>query len=451
MPGEQRLATLPATNGPRPEGGLPPFDAAAEEAIIAALVLDPDAIYRVQYLVRPDDFFREQNAWCYEAATYIAARGDEVTTLTLVHELARSGRLDDVGGEPYIVEITGKYFTAVGVEAHAHIVARDALYRRVIQSASQGAQLAYEGGPDPGRVLAVLADNLALLQGSAALSGTVTLRDVVGTIDEDALDASRRRGLTTGFRALDAMTQGIAPGEVVCIGARTSNAKTALAVAMARRQAQAGIAVGYIPIEGDRPTLTHRMAGSLATESLYSARRNGGWSNGSYEDYLRSLRYIAQLPVQFPDRYMSEMHDVVGWISSRAVQDGVEVFYLDHLDVASIEGRYSSRQAEIAVMMRMLEQTARRHHVAIVFLSQVNRTAKASRLPAMNELREAGAKEEFSQIVLMIRLADSMDLEVRIEKNSEGPTGRVYYAPDPQSRRTAFYFDTTRSSIEEAD
>src|SRR3990167_10933461 len=103
--------------------GLPPHDIAAEEAVIAALLLSSDAMSACQLArLEPLDFFREQNAWVYEACAALHERGDAVTIPTVAHELERAGRLDAAGGEPYLAEIAGKYFTAAGVEEHARIL-----------------------------------------------------------------------------------------------------------------------------------------------------------------------------------------------------------------------------------------------------------------------------------------------------------------------------------------
>lgn len=136
-----------------PFRGLPPHEIAAEEAVIAALLLDDSASALVAAIVRPADFFREQNAWIYDACLALAERGEPITLPTVAHELDCAGRLDAAGGEFYLVEISGKYFTAVGVEAHARIVANCAIYRMLIGAAQQIAQLAYAAGPDPRRAL----------------------------------------------------------------------------------------------------------------------------------------------------------------------------------------------------------------------------------------------------------------------------------------------------------
>src|SRR5688572_30554822 len=83
----------------RTQGGLPPHDIGAEEAVLAALLLDEDAYAHVLAIVQPEDFFREQNRWTYEAAQSVADRGEPLTVATVAHELERAGRLDASGGE----------------------------------------------------------------------------------------------------------------------------------------------------------------------------------------------------------------------------------------------------------------------------------------------------------------------------------------------------------------
>lgn len=136
--------------------GLPPCDIAAEEAVLAAVMLDAEqcAEEGVFGMLESLDFFREQNGWAYRAARDVHERGETVTPVTVAHELDRAG-IDwtpEDGWLYWLTDIYGKYFTAVGASAHARIVAADAYYRRLIAAASQIAQLAYEGGTDYQRV-----------------------------------------------------------------------------------------------------------------------------------------------------------------------------------------------------------------------------------------------------------------------------------------------------------
>src|SRR3972149_5026089 len=77
---------------------LPPHDIEAEEAVIASLLVDPEAIYRVAPTLKPEDFFREKNAWAFEACLALWERNQSINQITVSHELARRGRLEEVGG-----------------------------------------------------------------------------------------------------------------------------------------------------------------------------------------------------------------------------------------------------------------------------------------------------------------------------------------------------------------
>lgn len=151
---------------PRPQrtpSTLPPFDAEAEEAVIAALLIDAcevreEGVFRV---LDGGDFFREANGWVYEAARSIVERDELVTPVTLAHELDRSHLNWEPaeGWLPMLVEITGKHFTAIGCIAHARIVVADSLYRRLIAAAGQIAQIAQSGAPgDTDRILSIAED-----------------------------------------------------------------------------------------------------------------------------------------------------------------------------------------------------------------------------------------------------------------------------------------------------
>ena len=113
---------------------LPPHDIEAEEAVIASLLVDPEAMYKVAPKLHSEDFFREKNAWVYEACRALWDRSESINQITVSHELARQNRLDDVGGVTYLSRLVTELPTSVGVEHYAGIVVRDAIYRNVISA-----------------------------------------------------------------------------------------------------------------------------------------------------------------------------------------------------------------------------------------------------------------------------------------------------------------------------
>ena len=110
--------------------GTTPTVLLAEEAVIAAVLLDAEAYVLVADL-EPGDFWNEQNRAMWMAIQHLSAKGELVTVITLAHELATRGALDDVLDEVLIQGIVGNWFTSIGVEAHATIVKQDAERRRL--------------------------------------------------------------------------------------------------------------------------------------------------------------------------------------------------------------------------------------------------------------------------------------------------------------------------------
>ena len=152
---------MTAAAPPAHDAGVLLYDIAAEEAVIASLMVDSKAIQKVQGIVRPQDFYREQHRWAYEASLALRERGESINTVTVGHEISRSGagrngsnRLEEMGGPGFLSRIVGELPTAIGVEHYADIVHRDAVYRDLAGVSAQINQLACQGGPDLEAVLA---------------------------------------------------------------------------------------------------------------------------------------------------------------------------------------------------------------------------------------------------------------------------------------------------------
>ena len=94
---------------------LPPHDVEAEEAVIASVLVDAEAWEKVCGIVQPADFFREKNAWAFQACIDLTADGVGLNTVTVGHALARKEQLEDVGGVAYLSKLTTDLDTPVGV------------------------------------------------------------------------------------------------------------------------------------------------------------------------------------------------------------------------------------------------------------------------------------------------------------------------------------------------
>ena len=163
-----------------------PHDIEAEEAVIGALLIDGDAIHQVAPVLRPADFYRERNRWCYEAALELSQRPEAIDLATLGHEMARLSRLEEAGGYEYLSQLSATVPTSVNVEYYAQIVQRTSVMRQLIHAASGIANLGYENGSDIAETLTRAEDMLFRLRGTGAGRDFVHIREVLDRYLEES-------------------------------------------------------------------------------------------------------------------------------------------------------------------------------------------------------------------------------------------------------------------------
>ena len=405
---EGRPAPLRAES--RPQTGLPPHDVGAEEAVIAALLLDDDSYARVLPILKPSDFFREQNAWCYEACLTLADRQEAVTVPTVAHELERAGRLDSAGGEAYLVEIASKYFTAVGVEAHARIVARDSFYRQLIQAASQIAQLAYAGGPDV-RLVISTSEQLLLSIRSAETSGDfVALRELLeqflespGEIEDGLLTSAVR----SGFMDLDQLLGGFKRGDLVILAARTGVGKTSLMLNFARNAAvgsHATVALFSLEMSGDQ--LAMRLLSAEADVEV-TRLRLGMHTEEVERRVMQAIGRLGEAQVYIDDSATLTVPEIRAKARRLQTERGLDLVIVDYLQL--LHGvRSDTRVNEISSISRGLKELARELNVPVIAAAQLSRAVetRTPHIPLLSDLRESGSIEQDADVVMFIYRED---------------------------------------------
>ncbi len=114
------------------EERLPPHSDESEEAVLGSLLIDPDALYEVDDFLRPEAFYRAANRWTYEAMLALREQQLPIDVVTLIEQLRRAERLEEVGGETFVLNLLNAVPTSVSVEGYARNVHRAWLRRQMI-------------------------------------------------------------------------------------------------------------------------------------------------------------------------------------------------------------------------------------------------------------------------------------------------------------------------------
>jgi replicative DNA helicase len=414
---------------------LPPHDIEAEEAVIASLLVDPEAIYKVAPKLNGEDFFREKNHWVYEACRALWDRSESINQITVAHELARRNKLEDVGGASYLSRLVTDLPTSVGVESYARDVLDCALRRRLISACGTIAAEAYQSPDLVDQVLARAETIIAAVRQADSLRDFVHIRELLtGYLESAAAGvgavASQVRAVTTGFMDLDTLlTTGLKRGDLVIVAARPSLGKTSLVLNFAKSASERQTAtVAFFSIEMAAEQLVQRM---LAMESGVDSARLafGQHSDRDERKISQALGVLSDLSIYFDDSAMLTVAEMRAKARRLQLERGLDLVVVDYLQLMQSGTRNENRVQEVSYVSRSLKQLARDLDAPVVACSQLSRASevRASNVPQLSDLRESGSIEQDADVVMFIYREDKYVSREEWDRRHQGDETRRTY------------------------
>src|SRR5688500_10983207 len=256
----------------------PPYAPEAEQAVLAAMLLDADAVMRAAEHVDDTMFYREGHRRIFRSMVALTERGDAVDPLTLADELARRGELEASGGREYIGWLMDAVPTAANVEYHAKIVREKATLRRLIEISTSIVGEAFEAQIPASQLLDEAESKIFQISQAQGGKGFTRIKELLWPAME-RIEALQRggqsvTGVASGFCDLDEMTSGFQPSDLVIVAARPCMGKTALVLSLAPRASGAtGQKVAFFALAMSRESLVQRMPTSAARADAQDLRR----------------------------------------------------------------------------------------------------------------------------------------------------------------------------------
>jgi replicative DNA helicase len=422
-----------------------PWSEDAERAVIAAMLMDQDALLRATEHVVDSMFYREGHRRIFRAMVTISERGDVVDPLTLVEELNRRGELEAVGGKDYIGFLLDVVPTAANVEYHARIVQEKAILRGVIETCTTLVSEAYEGKLLAADLLDEAEQRVFQLSQSRGTEGFMRIKQLMWPTMEriEALQRGGRSvtGVPSGFNDLDEMTSGFQPSDLIIVAARPSMGKTALVLNIAQHVAiEENTPVAVFSLEMSKESLVQRM---LTAEARVDSQllRKGKLRDDEYPRIAKAAGILSSAPIWIDDTPGVSLLEMRSKARRLKAETDIGLVIVDYLQLMT--GPTSeNRQQEISMISRSLKALAKELHVPVLALSQLSRAPEQrtgeGKRPQLSDLRESGAIEQDADLVMFIyrpevyeglQDKDGNSLEGRAEiivgKQRNGPTGTV--------------------------
>jgi replicative DNA helicase len=241
---------------PRDEGfdRTPPHDVAAEQCVLGGMLLSKDAISDVMETIRPDDHYRPAHQIVHEAILELYGRGEPADPVTVSDLLNKRGELARIGGPTYLHTLIASVPTAANAGYYARIVRERAILRRLVEVGTRIVQLGYSGDGEADELVDRAQAEVYGVTERRVSEDYLSLSEIMpGALDEIEAIGSRGGGMSgvpTGFADLDALTNGLHPGQMVVIAARPAIGK-ALALSTALPTPDGWTTMGEVRI-GDR-------------------------------------------------------------------------------------------------------------------------------------------------------------------------------------------------------
>ncbi len=420
----------------------PPHDIAAEQCVLGGMMLSKDAISDVLEVIKPADHYRPAHQIVHETILDLYGRGEPADAVTVAAELTKRGEIAKIGGAPYLHTLIASVPTAANAGYYARIVRERAILRRLVEVGTRIAQLGYAGDGDADE----LVDRAqAEVYGVTERRVSDDYRPLSEIMPETLLEieaiGSRNgtmTGVPTGFADLDALTNGLHPGQMIVIAARPALGKSTLALDLARAASiRHGLTSVIFSLEMSRSEITMRLLSAEARIPLHSMR-TGQMSDDDWTRLARRMSEIAHAPMFIDDSPNMSMMEIRAKCRRLKQQHDLRLVIVDYLQLMSSPRKVENRQQEVSELSRSLKLLAKELDVPVVAVAQLNRgpEQRTDKRPLLSDLRESGAIEQDSDVVILLHREDAYEPESPrageadfiVAKHRNGPTTTVTVA-----------------------
>ncbi len=429
---------------------LPPQAPEAEMAVLGAMLLEKDAVERALDILEDRDFYVEAHRRIFSAIKGLFEKGAAVDLRTVGEELKRLRWFDDVGGMEYIRDVVHKVETAAHVETYARIVKDKAVLRGLINASTTIIRDCHQEAKEPAVLLDEAQTAILKVSERQVTSEYVPAKDLVhqtiDSIEKAVKDKRRVTGIPSGLTELDHLTSGFQKSDLILIGARPSQGKTALGLNIASH-----IVVGKEPrpvlffsLEMSKHQLMLRLLASDSGVKL-SDLRTGFLPKHRWREITDAADKLYNAPLYIndtPGMTVLRIRSIARQLQAELLRKGqppLGLIIVDYLQLIRDPGRRESRQQEVSDISRGLKFLARDLDLPVIALSQLSRRpeekGRADQRPQLSDLRESGALEQDADLVIFIHresnykrndpTVDERKAELIVAKQRQGPTDSV--------------------------
>lgn len=421
-----------------------PCSTEAEQCVLGALMLDNDRWDDVNLLLKKDDFFIAGHRAIYMAMSSLATLSQPFDLITLSEKLESSGDIERCGGFAYLAELSKNTPSAANVMAYAAVMVEKSRLREllvvgntILADVHRHRLSAPEVAEHAENALFKLSEQ-GVIQSAKEIEVTEALDLLLSKLESATASDNFITGTPTGMAALDYMSCGLQPGDLILLAARPSMGKTSMALSwcigalLGRPQKSVFIFSIEMPTEQlmmrllsmrSRVELSRLRSGDLG-DTEWDLISKGAHELAEWRNRLIIDDNSAQTPATLRTRARR-------YIRKYGQPSLIMIDYLQLVRCPSME----NRTQEIAEISRSLKALGKELGCPVLALSQLNRQVeqRADKRPNNGDLRDSGALEQDADLISFIYRDEVYNAETHhpgqaeiiISKQRQGPTGTL--------------------------
>ena len=400
-----------------------PYNRDAEMALLGCLLIDSEITADLVEKLSEDDFYQESHKYILRAMKRVFNERKPIDLVTVSDDLEKEGALEKAGGIVYLTELTQITPSTANYKSYYEIITRDSINRKLIRASRKIIETSLKGA-DEKTALAFAEKSIYDISKQTERSALLSMKDddIIGEVlqkfeklqsDQDAF-----KGIPTGFKRLDRMTNGLQSGALIVLAARPGMGKTSLAMNLVEHAAlRAGKTCAVFSLEMPRQEIVQRLICSYANVSMKNAL-SGELSAKEWKKLMLAGDQLKKSNIYIDDSSRVTPAEILSKCRRlKTTAGGVDLIMIDYIQLMSsgdsnLAGA-ENRQQEVASITRDLKIMAKELGVPVIALSQLRRIQ--SKEPQLSDLRESGAIEQDADIVMFISRPEAIATKEELE------------------------------------
>ena len=383
-----------------------PFSPEAEEAVLGAVLTNPNTYFNIAAFLKDEDFFLLRHQWVWQAMQRIVERNEEFDYLTVGKELRDLGHLDEIGGLPYLMRLINNTPTSVHAEVYGRLVERASIRRRLLTAAEEIKSVALDEEMSIEHVVEQSEARLFNVTEQRAQKDLVPMRDAISAyfdrIEHLMQNQDQAWGLPTGFKAVDTLLGGLQRSDLLIFAGRPGMGKTSFMLSVVLNAARFGSRIAIFTMEMGVEQIVQRLV-SMETGINMQMLRLGQVSQQEESRLVEAMGRLSRFEVYVDDTPALSPLQLRAKCRRMHRETGIDLIIVDYMQLMNAGGVYeNNRVQEISYISRSMKELARELNVPLLSAAQLSRAVeqRQDKRPQLSDLRESGCLTGDSLIYL---------------------------------------------------